>query len=141
MTHIALAALAVLLAGCAAPSVAPPGSGAAPVASDTTFASLDDYRQQRAAVVAELTAEIGDPTAGAVRSCRVLALGERPCGGPDSFLAYSTEVANVPTLLGLANRVATLDQRATTQFELASTCEMRIAPPAQIRDGRCVLAE
>ncbi|WP_420454423.1 hypothetical protein [Rubrivirga sp.] len=140
--------LGLMVAGCAAPAEppadAPPPEGSpieAPVETDGPFASRDDYRQQREAAVAALDAAIGDPTAGAVAACQVLAVGERACGGPASFVVASTETASMPDLLALVARIDALDRRANAQFQLASTCEVRMAPPAAVRDGRCVSGE
>ncbi len=134
--------------GCAAPADqpvdAPPVDGTPvemPSPTDGPFASRDDYQQQRNAATAALDAALGDPTAGALAACQVLAVGERACGGPASFVVASTETASMPDLLALVARVDTLDRRANAQFQLASTCEVRMAPPATLRGGRCVLDE
>ena len=137
-----LFALALLLGACSVPEVpafdepAPP-LPTAPAVPDP-FESEADYRQQRSVALAALTDAAGT-AASAPASCRVLPVGERPCGGPSEFVAYSTEAAEVPVLLGLAREVSALDARATAQFEYVSTCEVMEPPPVALRDGRCVI--
>ena len=127
-----LLVLTLVLGACAAP---------ASDLEDGPFRDLEDYESQRAAAVADLEAAIGTPSAGNVRSCLVLPVGAKACGGPAGHVAYSTETAEVPVLLRLARRVTELDQAANAQFELASDCALEVAPPAALEGGMCVLGE
>ncbi|MGB3541344.1 hypothetical protein [Rubrivirga sp.] len=112
-----------------------------PVVADGPFDDLEDYRTLRAAAVADLEGAIGTPSANGARSCLVLPVGVKACGGPSSFVAYSTETAEVPVLLGLAKRIADLDDAANAQFQLASDCSVLFAPPAVLEDGMCRLGD
>src|SRR4051812_47210296 len=39
--------------------------------------------------LAEISAQIGDAACSADSQCRTLAIGKKPCGGPESYVAWS----------------------------------------------------
>ena len=108
-----------------------------PAGPDAPFASQDDYRQQRADALARLEAAAGT-SAQAATACYVAPVGARACGGPASHVVASRESSDSARVADLAARVTALDRRAIAQFDLSSTCDIVIAPPVALRDGRCV---
>jgi hypothetical protein len=77
-------AIAAMLPACSpAPRAAENGAVDAP--------SLDSLR----AVVLQL---IGEPTATSLAQCRLMPAGEKPCGGPRSYLVYSMETTDSTAL-------------------------------------------
>ena len=99
--------------------------------------SQAEYSREADAARAELESAIGLALAEDQSACRVLSLGDRPCGGPAYFLAYSVTDADTARVQTLAARTGEIDRRANRALGLVSTCELRVAPPVEIRDGRC----
>ena len=102
--------------------------------------SQADYEREADAARRDLEAAIGEARAADAGSCRMLSLGDRPCGGPAYFLAYSVTDSDSVQVATLAGRIAEIDRRANLALGLVSTCELRLAPPVELRGGRCQAA-
>jgi len=71
--------------------------------------------------------------------CKVLAVGNRPCGGPEQYLAYSA-VHTDEKLLAITNdRYTKLKQQQQQRLGLRSTCQMLPEPIAQCKLRQCTL--
>ena len=99
--------------------------------------SQADYEREADAARRDLEAAIGEARAADAGSCRMLSLGDRPCGGPAYFLAYSVTDGDSVQVATLAGRIAEIDRRANVALGLVSTCELRLPPPVELRGGRC----
>ena len=99
-----------------------------------------DYEREADAARRDLEAAIGEARASDAGSCRMLSLGDRPCGGPAYFLPYSVTDGDSVQVATLAGRIAEIDRRANTALGLVSTCELAVPPPVELRDGRCQAA-
>ena len=99
--------------------------------------SQADYEREAAAARRDLEAAIGEARATDAGSCRMLSLGDRPCGGPAYFLPYSVTDGDSVQVATLAGRIAEIDRRANAALGLVSTCLLRVPPPVELRDGRC----
>ncbi|HEX8297790.1 MAG TPA: hypothetical protein VF594_01405, partial [Rubricoccaceae bacterium] len=102
--------------------------------------SQEDYEREADAARRDLEAAIGQARATDAGSCRVLSLGDRPCGGPAYFLTYSVTDSDTVQVAALAERIAEIDRRANRVLGLVSTCELRTPPSVELRDGRCLPA-
>jgi hypothetical protein len=120
MRKLALSLL-VVLAGCAAPDRAQPSAAGQ---SDT---------------LARIHALIGTPGCSADSQCRSLAVGERPCGGPESYLAYSTARATDAELQALGASYRAERRKANAEAGRVSDCRFMPDPGALCRAGTCVL--
>ncbi len=119
-------ALLVLLGGCSF------------VLDDGTLApDYDGYVRQRADLVADLDALIGDAEADAPAACRVVAVGHKACGGPAAFRIYSTVDSDAEAVEALADEITRLDTWANTEFGLASDCSVPVEPTPLVVNGRC----
>lgn len=125
--------LALLAAGC---STASPSEGDAQEADPPE--TVEEYQEQRAALVDRLDAAIGEAKASDVGACRVVAVGAKACGGPAEYRVYSTSDADADTVEALGDEIARLDAYANEQFGLVSTCEMVNPPRPNVLNGRCV---
>lgn len=114
--------LLLVLAGC--------GSTAAPE-TEAPGDSLEALRQQ-------IDVEVGDAEAGAAAACRVMPMGHKPCGGPATYLAYSTEASDEERLRALTARYTALQRARNEELGLMSDCAMTPEPEPMWEGGRCV---
>ncbi|HZR03938.1 MAG TPA: hypothetical protein VFA81_12285 [Burkholderiales bacterium] len=91
------------------------------------------------AVHAEIVTLIGDAPCANVVHCRVLALGSRPCGGPDEFLAYSSITGNKELLDSKAFEYGFLQEEVRRKRKSTQGCEVLPTPRAVCVDRRCRL--
>lgn len=99
------------------------------------------------AAFARIVQTVGDARCTADSECRTLAVGNRPCGGPERFLAWSVRDADGRHLQRLAAAYAESARKASPDDDPASTCQVLIDPGARCERaagaatgvGRCVL--
>ena len=127
----------------------PPDSGAAP---DTARSSGDTGRAPRA----PRASGGGAPTRADVdrlyararalakpdgcqedADCRTAPAGARGCGGPSEFLVYCPRSTNVAQLQAVLAERERAEREYNRINQIASTCEMRMAPPVEAIGGRC----
>lgn len=95
--------------------------------------------------LAQIRTLIGDAPCRGDAQCRVLPLGSRPCGGPESHLAWSTAATDQSALAALAGHYQDQRQREHQKSGRLSTCEVLPEPAvacvraAADQVGRCVL--
>lgn len=82
---------------------------------------------------------IGDAKASDPSQCRVLALGHKACGGPEAYVAYSTEHTDETELLELADHYKNAQQRMQKQERMYSDCAIVPEPKVGWVNGYCVL--
>jgi len=110
----------------AAAQPAPSASTPAPAAADT---------------LGRIKELIGRAACDADQQCQVLPVGARPCGGPASYLAWSSAATSGSELQALAERYRAEQQAANTRSGMVSDCRA-IAPPAAVcRAGACQLTD
>ncbi len=134
---LSLFCLPLVAAGCSTFSETDPAAG-------RTLASFDveteeEYRAKRAEMVAALDEMIGAAEAADVAACRVVAVGEKACGGPAAFLVYSATASDADAVEALAGEITALDREANRAFDLVSDCMARLEPAPALVDGRCVV--
>ena len=69
--------------------------------------------------------------------CKVIAFGSKPCGGPWTYLAYSTAIDEASFLELVANYNAA-EHVYNTKWGIVSDC-MAVGPPTAVEciDGKC----
>lgn len=122
----ALAGLTALLtvAACQAQGTAAPAPRAAEVA-----------------LRARIQAEVGNAACTADAQCRTLPIGEKACGGPESWLAWSTRHSQIERLKPLSDELAALARQRNERSGMLSNCRFMADPGAQCREGQCTLRE
>lgn len=115
-----LGALVLVATACAAPP---------PAATDA------------AAMLARIRAEVGTAACTQDTQCQSLPLGERACGGPEQFLAWSTAHTSPARLQPLAEQFRLLARERNAQSGMMSTCQVLVDPGARCDAGRCVLRQ
>ncbi len=134
-----LRALALARAIAALAAAAALGAAASPGGTPRAGAPAGEAALQR---VHDL---IGAARCTSDAQCRVIGIGERPCGGPEGFRAWST--ASTPDAQALAAAARAHAEERKRWFDkqgLMSTCEMLPVPAARCDrsaegGGRCVL--
>lgn len=110
-------------------------------AADKGASSVGD--SDEAALVrlrSEIMSMIGDPVCTNLVYCRVLALGSKPCGKPDEYLAYSaTAKTNEDLLNAKAAEYAFVQEEILMANKPSAACVVPPKPRVQCIDQRCKL--
>jgi hypothetical protein len=107
---------------------------AQPAAAPAAGAAADE-----AALLARIRSAVGDARCSADAQCRTLPIGEKACGGPQSWLAWSTSSLQADKLPGWATELAALARARNAQSGMMSTCQYMPDPGAVCQAQRCVL--
>ena len=116
--------LLLLLGACQAQPAAAPASAAA----------------DEAALLARIKAGIGEARCSSDAQCRSLGLGEKPCGGPAQWWAWSTSSPQAAQLPAWAAQLAALAKQRNTSSGMAGNCLYQPDPGTVCQAQRCVLA-
>ncbi|RXE89206.1 MULTISPECIES: hypothetical protein [Pseudoalteromonas] len=73
--------------------------------------------------------------------CKVIAVGDRACGGPSSYQVYSTKSADEAQVKQLAEQITTLERAYNMQNQMMSICQHLIEPATQCVENKCVKLE
>ena len=92
---------------------------------------------QLKALRAQIIEMIGDASCVNLVHCRLLALGTRPCGGADEYLAYSSHTANRPALENKALEYALIQEDVQRAKSIAGICVVLPQPRLACIDRRC----
>ena len=120
-----------LSSGCMA-QLPPPSPGAPATALQA------DLRAE-AALLARINVEIGDARCTSDAQCRTLPIGEKACGGPEYWLAWSTTTGRADLLQRRAEELAALQRQRNERSGIQSTCQYSADPGAICQAQRCVL--
>ena len=87
----------------------------------------------------QITAMVGAAACTDSTQCRTLAIGAAPCGGPQSYIAWSAAQTPEAPLRALAERYQQ-EQRATNLSSgVVGICQMATDPGAVCRAATCQL--
>ena len=112
----------------------PAASKAAPVQTSAPAAASSD-------TLGQIRSLIGAAECSSDSQCQVLPVGARACGGPASYLAWSSAKTDSGQLQALAERYKAEQQASNERSGRISTC-IAIAPPAvACRAGACQLTD
>ncbi len=103
--------------------------------SGPTEVELPQRMEELHAVILEL---IGDPVCDSVEECRYIAFGDKPCGGPWSYLVYSISRTDSVQLKTLVDEHRRLNKEWNAKTGAPSDCGLARSPVLARRDGRCV---
>jgi len=97
---------------------------------------------EAARLLAQIEARIGVPRCTQEAQCRSLALGQRPCGGPEAYRAHALQGPALDELQALAARHAALRRDAHRQSRRVGICQLLPDPGASCTPaGVCALRE
>lgn len=126
--------LLLLLAACAACT-----TSAAPQAGKASAVPAVSRDAQGGDTLARIRALVGTPGCSSDDQCHTLAIGHRACGGPESYLAWSSEKTSQAELQALGERYKEERRAADAASGMASTCQFMADPGAVCRAGTCQL--
>lgn len=86
----------------------------------------------------EILAYVGTPECGQPGSCRTIPFGDKPCGGPWSYLIYSTVSTDSVALTGMVARYNRFNHTLNLRYGWASDCSVPNLPVLDCVDGVCV---
>ncbi|MCE3264612.1 MAG: hypothetical protein K0R43_3691 [Pseudoduganella sp.] len=89
--------------------------------------------------LAQLQALGRDAPCNSDQQCRSLPIGAKACGGPESYLAYSTARTSAQRAQALAERYRKEREAANQAGGVVSDCRFLMDPGAQCRAGTCQL--
>ena len=119
-------AIALAVTGACATSAAPPP--AQPAQEQPSVKPAD-----------ELRALVGDASCSDNAQCRTIAWGSKACGGPQTYVAYSTVRTDAAKLEALAKRHAEAQARDNEASGRVSNCMLVTDPGAQCVAGQCAV--
>jgi hypothetical protein len=120
-------------AACTTRAGDPPATAGGPAKPAPVAAGADTLGQIRSL--------IGTAECSSDSQCQVLPVGARACGGPASYLAWSSAKTDAAQLQALAERHKAEQQADNLATGRISTC-IAIAPPAvACRAGTCQLTD
>ena len=133
-THITLVALGLWLTAACGEVAPPTGEQAAPPATPAAPAEPVDL----AALLQEIRTAAGIARADDVAQCRAVALGAKPCGGPERYLVYSTLTADEARLQALVERYNAAATQLARDQDLVSDCQVIEPPELGLEGGFCM---
>jgi len=89
--------------------------------------------------MAQIRALIGDAACTDSSQCHTLAVGARPCGGPQAYLPWSSAKTDGAALAVLAESFKKEREAAIAASGEMSTCQFLPDPGASCRAGKCQL--
>lgn len=94
--------------------------------------------QDPAQLYAEIKAMVGTAAASEPAQCRKVGVGHKPCGGPASYLIYSTQGLDEALLLQKVSQYNQLMQAEQQRLGLVSDCAVVPEPGVALVGGFCV---
>ena len=83
--------------------------------------------------------EIGTPIADEPTQCKLIAFGSKPCGGPGSYLVYSTARTNEARLNQLVSEFNQLAKKYNQERKVLSDCLFVTEPNVELVNGVCAI--
>jgi len=90
-------------------------------------------------LMSKIQAEVGDAACDGPQQCHSIAIGSKPCGGPDAYLAWSSKRTDEKRLRSLAEQHALARKDENLRNDMLSTCVFETNPGVTCRAARCTL--
>lgn len=107
-------------------------------APGTTEGDISRIADERDAVTERILALVGDAPCDAEAQCGALPMGHLSCGGPASYLPYSSKETNTTELFELADQHAALSKELNERSGKLSVCIIPLEPTLQCENNSCV---
>jgi len=107
------------------------------IASDSNV-RIDEIRQDMKQTLSQLEENIGTAECQTTAQCKSVAIGQKACGGPRHYLAYSTTESNESNINMLAKKHRNLNKLLNKLTGAMSDC-MMVSPPILLcENNKCV---
>jgi hypothetical protein len=138
-----LAILALISCSACATDAAGPATGAAgaPAPARAAVAAPAQPAGQQSPTLTQLRALIGNAACTGPAECRTVPIGARACGGPETYLAWSTAQTRPDALRALAERYKAERQAQIQARGEISDCRFAVDPGAVCQAGTCQLGQ
>lgn len=130
-----LATFGVACSGVAGTAPATPAAAPAPVVAAAPVAAATPAAP--AGLMQQLQAQIGNAACDSNAQCKTIAVGHKACGGPESYLAYSTKQGDAAKVASLAADYSAERKKQNVKSGMMSTCSVVLDPGAVCTAGRC----
>ena len=100
--------------------------------------TLNEDLAQLEMMEAEILEFIGEPTCSDVPECAAIAFGSKPCGGPWTYLLYSTPTVDAAELRDMVDEYNAFNDVVNERHRIWSDCAIVITPTLQCVEGLCV---
>lgn len=127
--RLAAASLLLLMTSACA---SPPAPVSAPPSPAAASASADSLWQQIQAASANATCDNSG-------QCHTIGIGAKACGGPESYLPWSSKQDDGAALKQLVEQHAAALRARDAREAMMSTCSVVSSPGASCQANRCVL--
>ena len=135
-TYTTVLALVLLLTAACGEVTPPTGEQAAPPPAAPPAAPAEPV--DLAALLQEIRTAAGIARADELSQCKAIALGAKPCGGPERYLVYSTLAADEARLPALVERYNAAAEQLARDQDLASDCQVIEEPVLGLEGGFCM---
>jgi hypothetical protein len=100
--------------------------------------SVQELQSLQSELKAAIDSEVGQAKCSGDQQCRTLAIGANPCGGPESYLAYSTLNTDVEQLKNLAEQYRITRKTLHVKTGTMGACIVIPEPEVQCKNQQCV---
>lgn len=80
---------------------------------------------------------IEDTSCSGDADCKFMAIGHKPCGGPASFIIYSSKAVDEGDLQVVVNEYSELQRKINEDTGAISNCAVETPPTIGCRSGSC----
>lgn len=98
-----------------------------------------DAKADPGATLARIKGLVGNASCTEDAQCRTLALGAKACGGPESYLAWSSAQVKETELRALGEAYKEERRAANSASGMMSDCRFLVDPGAMCKAGTCQL--
>ncbi|MBC7454453.1 MAG: hypothetical protein H7335_12240 [Massilia sp.] len=91
------------------------------------------------ALLIAIKAEIGDAACDGPQQCHSIALGAKPCGGPEGYLAWSSKRSHEQRLTKLVEQHVAARKAENVRNDVLSTCVFETDPGVRCQAAHCTL--
>lgn len=113
--------------------------GCSMAASPGAVSQAPNAQEDSAALATQLREQIGDAPCSSDDQCHTVAWGQKACGGPERWVAWSTQTTNATTVNDLARRLSTARKADHVRSGGVSTCFIQADPGAHCEAQHCQL--
>ena len=107
-------------------------------AEDIAQKSIQDLRSLQSDLKTAISMEIGQAKCSEDTQCKALSIGANPCGGPESYQAYSILNANLEHLNELAGQYKLVRKTLHAKTGTVGACVVIPEPAVQCKNQQCV---